>query len=113
MLKQKLFRDKTYGKWISENVPCCITGSTVHIVNHHIKGESYGSVKAPDSLQMALTHELHQELHQIGYRAFERKYGANQRAMVVETLLVAHKNGRLNVNEMDLPEWIDRKLFNE
>ena len=82
---------------------------------HHIKGEGYGSVKAPDHLQMALSHTLHQELHQIGYKAFEEKYEVNQRVMVVETLLTAHAKGRLDLNELDLPEWFHelKEYFND
>lgn len=104
MLKQKIWRDKNYGKWIHENLNCCVTGEPLPDP-HHIKGEGYGTVKAPDFLQMALKHELHQELHQIGWKAFEEKYGVNQRVMVVETLLGAHAGGRLNIDELDLPEW--------
>lgn len=104
-LKVKIWRDKSYGKWISENLACCITGSTENVTNHHIKGEGYGTVKAPDFLQMALKHELHQELHQIGWKAFEKKYAVQQRVMVVETLLGAHAGGRLNIDELDLPDW--------
>lgn len=115
MLKKKLFRDKKYGKWIHENVPCCITGNTTMVDPHHIKGEGYGSVKAPDSLQMALRHDLHQELHKIGYKAFEEKYEISQRVMVVETLLTANEKGRLNIDELDLPEWFYelKDWFNE
>lgn len=104
MLKQKIWRDKTYGKWIHENLNCCVTGEPLPDP-HHIKGEGYGTVKAPDFLQMALKHELHQELHQMGWKAFEKKYAVQQRVMVVETLIGAHAGGRLNIDELDLPDW--------
>ena len=106
-LKQKLWRDKRYGKWIHTNVACCITGSTVNVVNHHIKNEGYGSVKAPDYMQMAMTHELHLEIHgSIGCVGFEKKYGRTQRSMVAETLIKAHSMGRINMEELPLEDWI-------
>lgn len=114
MLKQKIFRDKKYGKWIHENLNCCITGEPLPDP-HHIKGEGYGTVKAPDYLQMALKHELHVELHQIGWRAFEEKYEVTQRVMVVETLLSAHAKGYFDINQFHLPEWFHelKDYFND
>ncbi|MEL7478266.1 MAG: DUF968 domain-containing protein [Pseudomonadota bacterium] len=105
-LKQKVWRDKSYGKWIHENVSCCITGDTTTVDPHHIKGEGYGTIKAPDYMQMALAHHLHNEIHVIGYEAFEAKYGRTQRSMVAETLVKAHSMGRINMEELPLEAWI-------
>ena len=72
---------------------------------HHAKLEGYGSVKAPDYMQMALTHDLHLEIHR-GFKSFEEKYGRTQRSMVAETLLKAHSLGRLDLNELPLEAWV-------
>lgn len=109
-LKNKLWRDKTYGKWIHQNVACCITGNTTQVDPHHIKNEGYGTVKAPDYMQMALSHDLHMELHRIGCEAFESKYARTQRSMVAETLIKAHSLGRLNLEELDLEDWIVEEI---
>lgn len=108
-LKQKLWRDKKYGKWISKNLRCCITGQ-LNPDPHHVKGKGYGSVKAPDYMQMALNHHLHQELHSIGYKAFEEKYNVTQEAMLAETILASHAKGRININELDIPDWLNEAI---
>lgn len=109
-LKKKLWRDKTYGRFIHENVACCITGDTQTVDGHHIKNEGYGTVKAPDYMQAALSHDLHMELHRIGCEAFESKHGRTQRSMVAETLIKAHSLGRLNLEELDLEDWIVEEI---
>ncbi len=105
-LKVKLWRDKSYGKFIHENVACCITGEIITVDPHHIKNEGYGSVKAPDYMQMALIHDLHMEGHRIGWEEFEKKHGRTQRSMVAETLLKAHSLGRLDLRDLPLEDWI-------
>lgn len=111
MIKQKIWRDKSYGKWIHENLTCCITGR--HLPDpHHIKGEGYGSVKAPDFMQMALSHHLHQELHASGWKAFEAKYEVSQRVMVAVTLHDAIEYGRIDWDEIkdQVPDWLNYNL---
>lgn len=108
-LKQKLWRDKKYGKWISENLNCTITEAP-NPDPHHIKNYGYGSIKAPDHMQMAISHKLHNELHDIGVAAFEKKYNVTQEAMLAETILAAHAKGRININELDIPGWLNEAM---
>lgn len=108
-LKQKLWRDKKYGKWISENLACTITGQSSPDP-HHLKNYGYGSIKAPDHMQMAIAHHLHVELHAIGVKSFEKKYNVTQEAMLAETILAAHAKGRININEFDIPEWLNEAM---
>lgn len=113
----KSYRNKKIGKLIreSEDIVCCITGSTV-TVNHHIIGNGYSGMgtKAPDYLQCALTHELHQELHNHGWKSFEKKYGRTQKSMVAETMGELHADGSIDLNEIDLkhetPDWLPEEM---
>ncbi|CAH9016738.1 putative protein of unknown function DUF968 [Vibrio phage 242E40-1] len=117
-MASRVYRNKKIGEFIrSGEVACCITGSTYAVVNHHLIGHGYSAMgsKAPDFLQMAMTHDLHQELHQHGWRAFEEKYGICQKVMTTETLLALHANGIIDTNELDLPDWFNelKDFFND
>lgn len=117
-MASKVYRNKNIGNAIrSGAVACCVTGSNIEIVNHHIIGHGYSGMgtKAPDWAQIAITHNLHQELHNHGWKAFEEKYGVDQKVMVVETLLTLHANRVVNINELDLPEWFHelKDFFND
>jgi len=111
MLKQKIWRNKSYGKWIHENLTCCVTGEP-NPDPHHIKGEGYGTVKAPDFMQIALSHRLHQELHSIGWKAFEEKYEVTQRVMVGVTLHAAISAGGIKFDDIKdhIPDWLIYQL---
>lgn len=109
----KPYRNKLIGQYIrSGEVNCCITGSNYAVVNHHIilSGQSGMGTKQPDYLQMAISHELHQELHDKGWRSFEKKYGRTQKSMVAETMGKLHADGIIDLGqialEYDLPDWI-------
>ena len=117
-MASRVYRNKKIGEFIrSGEVACCITGSTHAVVNHHIIGHGYSGMgtKAPDWAQMALTHELHDELHRHGWKAFEAKYETCQKVMVTETLLALHAHGVIDTNELDLPEWFNylKDFFND
>lgn len=108
-MASKIYRNKRIGEYIrSGNVACCITGSTHAIVNHHIIGNGYSGMgtKSPDWAQMALTHELHSELHNHGWKSFESKYGRTQKSMVAETLAKIHHDGIVNAFDMELDDWV-------
>jgi hypothetical protein len=112
-MASRVYRNKKIGEFIrSGEVACCITGSTHAVVNHHIIGSGYSGMgtKAPDFLQMALRHDLHNELHSQGHRTFEKKYGRTQKSMVAETLAKLHAEGVVNVYELDLPEWMEEEM---
>ena len=108
-MASRVYRNKKIGEYIrSGAVACCITGSTYAVVNHHIIANGYSGMgtKAPDFLQMALTHELHQELHDKGWKSFEEKYGRTQKSMTAETMAKLHSDGVVNLFDFDLPDWV-------
>lgn len=117
-MASRVYRNKKIGEFIrSGEIACCVTGSTHNVVNHHLIGHGYSGMgtKAPDWAQMALTHELHSELHNNGWKAFEAKYETCQKVMVTETLLALHAHGVIDTNELDLPEWFNylKDFFND
>ncbi|CAL9972698.1 HNH endonuclease [Vibrio phage D273] len=111
-LKTAKYKNKAYGKWIHENVACCVTGNTSTVDPHHIIGHGYSATgtKAPDCLQMALCHDLHLEIHQHGWKAFEDKYAVSQKQMVAQTILVSHAKEFLDIQKLDedghIPQWL-------
>lgn len=112
----KPYRNKNIGKYIrSGDVSCFITGSNYAVVNHHIVGGGYSGMgtKAPDFLQMALTHDLHQELHDHGWKAFEQKYGRTQRSMVAETVIKLIADGVVDLEAIELLHDVPGWLFQE
>lgn len=110
-MASKIYRDKSIGEYIrSGNVACCITGITYAVVNHHIKNEGYGSVKAPDYMQCALSHDLHILGHAKGWQWFEKEYGRTQRSMTAETMAKLHADGVVNLYELDIPDWMIEEM---
>ena len=110
-LKQKLWRDKKYGKWISENLRCCITGQ-LNPDPHHVKIKRLRLNKSTRSHANGNKRTiLHVELHiHWCYKAFEKKYNVTQEAMLAETILAAHAKGRININELDIPDWLNEAM---
>ena len=102
-MASRVYRNKAIGRYIREELVCCITGQP-YPVNHHIIGSGYSGMgtKAPDYLQMALCHELHMELHN-GHKSFEKKYGRTQKSMCAETMAKVHADGVIDLMEFDLP----------
>ena len=107
----KPYRNKKIGEYIREEMVCCIT-SKPNPVNHHIIGYGYSgtATKAPDFLQAALCHELHTELHDKGWKAFEAKHGVTQKQLVAQTMWAVHSAGVINLNELDAPAWLFEEL---
>ncbi len=93
---------KKYRDYI-RSLPCVITGITGETISpHHIIGYSYVTGKAmgkksSDLTCIPLEHALHQELHNIGYSSFEKKYNFSQRDALLKTILQAEKDGVINV----------------
>lgn len=96
MLKVPHFRSKKYREYVS-CLPCCVTGMEGNRNDpHHMKGRGYGgSQKCSDLFCVPLNHELHQELHQIGWKSFEKKYNICQVSAVLETIQRAFAEGVL------------------
>lgn len=116
-MASRVYRNKKIGEFIrSGEIACCITGSTHNVVNHHIIGHGYSGMgtKAPDWAQMALTHELHSELHNNGWKAFEAKYGRTQKSMVAETMGWLHAMDVIDLNVMEaeygMPDWLTEEM---
>ena len=108
-MASRVYRNKKIGEYIrSGDIACCITGSNYAVVNHHLIGNGYSGMgtKAADWAQMALTHDLHNELHQHGWKAFEAKYGRTQKSMVAETLAKLHAEQIIDLNQIDVDEWV-------
>ena len=108
-MASRIYRNKKIGEHIRSGVvACCITGSNYAIVNHHLIGHGYSGMgtKSPDWAQMALTHELHQELHDKGWKSLEEKYGRTQKSMVSETLAKLHSEGLVNVFDLPIEDWV-------
>lgn len=117
-MASKVYRNKKIGEFIrSGEIACCVTGTKHRVVNHHIIGHGYSGMgtKAPDYAQMALSHDLHQELHNHGWKSFEKKYGVCQKVMATETLLTLHAHRIIDCNELELPDWFHelKDFFNE
>lgn len=107
----KPYKNKKIGEYIRKECVCCITGKPCP-VNHHIIGNGYSGIgtKAPDYLQAALSHELHMELHDKGWKSFESKYGRTQKSMVAETMINVHSAGVINLYDFDIPEWFIQEV---
>lgn len=115
-LKRQLWESPRYGKWIRQSgeIVCVIT-KTRNPVNHHLIGHGYSAtgMKAPDLLQIALSHKLHTELHDKGWKAFELKYGRSQWSMVAETALTAHINHFFDLKVFYESREMPRELYVE
>ena len=116
-MASRVYRNKKIGEFIrSGEIACCVTGSTHAVVNHHIIGHGYSGMgtKSPDWAQMALTHELHSELHSKGHKSFEKKYGRTQKSMVAETIGALHSMGVIDLNAIHLecgtPDWLTEEM---
>jgi hypothetical protein len=98
-MASRVYRNKAIGKHIREEFVCCITEQP-YPVNHHLIGCGYSGMgtKSPDYLQMALCDSLHRELHDKGWKSFEKKYGRTQKNMVAE------------IEEFSLPDWLYTEL---
>ena len=87
-------------------LPCTVTGYVGEEVDpHHIKGYAYlthagWGTKGSDILCIPLRHSYHNELHQIGWKSFEKKYNINQLEEAVGVILIAEKAGVISINKI-------------
>ena len=74
--KNKPYRDKSYTDWV-KGQPSVISGRPADDP-HHLIGHGYSGTgtKTSDFWAFPLTREEHAELHNIGYQAWEAKYGS-------------------------------------
>lgn len=88
--------------WVRE-LPCCVTGHTGGCDPHHIKGYSWlvgsgCSSKGEDLFCIPLRHDLHRELHDIGWQAWEQKYNRSQLEEAVRVIKRAADEGLITIN---------------
>ena len=70
---------------------------------HHIKGHNWlsaagGAKKGSDLLTIPLRHDLHVELHDIGWESWEEKYNRSQLEEAVRIMLRAERDGIISIN---------------
>ena len=89
-------RSKKYRKWVS-GLPCAVTGYQGEVAPHHPKGRGFGgTVKCSDLFCIPLKHDIHMELHQIGWKSWEEKYRIHQLVIALKTIDRALEEGVLN-----------------
>jgi len=94
VIKQKTLKNEKYLKWVKQ-LPSVISHRPAddphHLTGHHTAGTGQ---KVTDYWAFPLTRDEHTELHNMGYKAWEEKYGSQWR-FVSETLLLAIAEGVL------------------
>lgn len=94
---------KKYTDYV-RSLPCCVTGYVGDEVSpHHVIGMGYLtekclSKKGSDLTCIPIIQSLHQELHDKGWESFEKKYNMSQLEEMVKTLLLAERDGIIEVN---------------
>lgn len=83
------YRSEDYLAWIRRQ-PSVLDGAG-QCVAHHLIGDRYGSAKHSDLFSFPLTNEQHNDLHRIGWRTWEAKFGSQWRfvAKTLETAVLA------------------------
>ena len=85
------------------SLPCCVTGIIGESIDpHHVIGSNWLTgkgvgKKGSDLTCIPLTHNLHSEIHNIGWRTFEAKHNMSQLEMMIQTILQAEKDGIINI----------------
>jgi len=93
---------KEYTEYV-RSLPCCVSGCVGDDIHpHHITGSNWlagksMAKKASDLTVIPLRHDLHQEIHNSGWRSFETKYNISQVEMVIKTILQAEKDGVIKI----------------
>lgn len=84
-MKHKTPRDPKYLKFV-RSLPCVITGQTGVDAHHLIGyGQSGMGMRSSDYYAFPLRHDLHMDLHNIGWKEWEEKHGL-QWKFVAETM---------------------------
>lgn len=91
------WRSRKYLDWVKTQ-PSCVSGKPADDP-HHIKRPGFGGTsKCSDLFAIPLTREEHDELHHIGWRAWEEKYQICQTDIALKVIELAIKQGVLNVS---------------
>lgn len=90
-------KTKTTTRWRSDKYlefvrsrPCCVTGSEVDVVAHHVRCFGHGGVglKPPDWMCVPLTAVEHAKLHHVGEKSYWLAAGQDVVAALNMTMLV-------------------------
>lgn len=91
-----------YKDWIRDQI-CCVSGYQGESIDpHHVIGYSWLTgkgmgKKGSDLSCIPLRHDLHNELHNMGWVSFEKKYNISQIEVVVKMILKAESEGMVNI----------------
>ncbi len=92
---------RAYLEWVCDQACCVSHRQGEGVQAHHIKGYDQQMARKPsDLLTIPLFHELHRELHDGGWRAFEEKHGINQQTEVLKMISRAHDEGILVIRRL-------------
>lgn len=93
---------KIYRDWITEQA-CCVTDYLDKSDPHHIAGYKYlfnqgvcaegYPRKISDLACIPLKHEIHADLHNIGWVSWEKKHNVSQLEVMIRMILKAEKEG--------------------
>lgn len=103
--KKTVFRSRKYLDWV-KSLPSAISGAPADDP-HHIHGHNQGGVgkTASDMFAFPLTRNEHTDLHQVGWKQWELRWGS-QWEYVARTLKLAIDEGVLSYdlveNEIDM-----------
>ena len=92
-----------YTDWV-RTLPCCVSGTTGDTIDpHHIKGYNWltGGAKAAkgtDLFCMPLRHDIHMELHDVGWESWELMHNRSQLEEVLRTLAKAEREGIITIS---------------
>jgi hypothetical protein len=93
-IKQKPLRDDKYLRWV-KSLPSVVSGRQAddphHLIGH---GQSGMGTKVTDYWTFPLTRDEHTELHNMGYKEWEKIYG-EQWKFVAQTMYLAKIEGVL------------------
>ncbi len=86
-----------YEKWV-KSLPCAITQDDTATDCHHLKGDQAGMIlKANSFFSIPLCREVHDDLHHVGFQAWELKHGVTQWELACKTMARAVFEGVLRI----------------
>jgi hypothetical protein len=111
MKKDKTWRSDDYLKFIRSR-PCCVTGSELMIVAHHVRVYGGGGmgIKVPDYMCVPLDSLQHQMLHSMGEKTFWEKHETNP-SHVIKAMISMYMFQRAMYLVVENPD--DRKALTD
>jgi len=87
-------------------LPCAITGYLGEEIDpSHLEGMSWltgksGASKGHFLSCIPLRHNLHVELHRIGWKSFEKKHNISQLELMAKTIFRAENDGMISIGKV-------------